>query len=156
MLKHFIILFHTIFVWWEVWLPLNRLKTMTWQLSTTSVRDEHLCLDWGADWGKLLINLLLLLSPGPEHQVTLTLHMCGPYCRDTPSLILPLVLSLTCGGHLGLVQQRPSIVPPQNPTAGSVPLCIAELPQLWSRAVSHHWLLLLPGCTAVGPSVVSP
>lgn len=75
MLKHFIILSHTMFAWWEVWLALNRLKPMTWQSSTTSVRAEQLCLDCGAGWGKLLINLLFLLSSGPEYQVRMT-YIC--------------------------------------------------------------------------------
>lgn len=140
------------FAWWEVWLTLNRLKPMAWQSSTTSVRAEHLCLDCGAGWGKLLINLLFLLSSGPEHQVSLTLHMCGSYRMNTRSLILPLMVSLTCDGHRCSVERETEHSPRRIPQQ-ALCLSVLQLPQIWSRAASHHRLLLLPGCTAVGPQL---
>lgn len=142
------------FVWWEVWLTLNKLKPMTWQPSTTSVRAEHMCLDGGAGWGKKALNQhfapaeLRPWAPGESDFIYVWFLSRGHTLSDTAFDGLTHV-----GGSPWLGGMWDWALPPQIPTAGSVPLCIVGLPQIWSRAGSHHWLLLPPGCTAVGPQL---
>lgn len=146
------------FAWWEVWLTLNRLKPMAWQSSTTSVRAEHLCLDCGAGWGKLSINLLFLLSSGPEHQVSLTLHMCGSYRMNTRSLILPLMVSLTCEGHRCSVERETEHSPRRIPQQAlclsvlqSFPRSDPELSVITDFCCFRAVLLLALSCVSLAP-----